>query len=281
MPNLLSTLTSAADKAGFSIDSRIIGSQEVNTKQLLAMANEVIQEVRDSYEWPQLTKEFSFSLADGQSLYEMPLDLNWHFVETHWNASDALRLRGPMSVAERRLRLTGDYQESTSQRFSVRGATQSNFEIFPPPTSGEAGEIIVFDYNSTRCVRPRTWQSGQSVSGGGFCWYNGNYYQATTAGNTGSTAPVHTSSTPTSDGGVDWEYYLGDYSEFLADTDLPVVGSKAWEYGVFERFAEVHSVSFTPRYENQLLQDQANSKPGKILHVGPQYQNQVIRVRAI
>lgn len=50
-----------------------------------------------------------------------------------------------------------------------------------------------------------TWANGQSITIGNYRVNGLNLYQATTAGTTGVTAPVHTSGTA-SDGGVTWSY---------------------------------------------------------------------------
>ena len=47
----------------------VVNSTDRTTIQLLAIANRVGKELRDRAEWPQLSKEYSFTLVSGQEGY--------------------------------------------------------------------------------------------------------------------------------------------------------------------------------------------------------------------
>lgn len=63
-------------------------------------------------------------------------------------------------------------------------------------------KAILKDYNR--------WATGMTVAVGDFVLNASHFYEATTAGTAGATAPTHTAGT-VSDGGVDWAYYPYSY----------------------------------------------------------------------
>lgn len=83
------------------------------------------------------------------------------------------------------------------------------------------------------------WASGMSVAIGDFVLNANHFYEATTAGTTGATAPTHTSGT-VSDGGVDWAYYQYSYdSSALYVDDLGRIATNtAPQAGQFQRWRQ-------------------------------------------
>ncbi|NDC96537.1 hypothetical protein EBZ38_17465, partial [bacterium] len=74
-----------------------------------------------------------------------------------------------------------------------------------------------------------------------------------------------------SDGGVNWTYYNGAYSEFLANTDVSFFNEKLLEQGVLERFAEIHGLdTIQPKFEMQLHEEFGRTYAGKIIYAGGQ-----------
>lgn len=265
METLLEICQAVSDESGISIDSSIVGSTDQATKQLLAMANKLARQIGDAFPWPQLQKQGSITLVASQSTYALAADINWIYHETVWNQDQQWLLYGPYSPQDRQVLESGIIESYPFQRFTVRGITDKKFEIDPTPTSNEANEVLAYEYNSLRPIRPRTWAEGQTVSAvGEYTFYNGNYYTATNTGTTGATAPTHTSSTD-SDGTITWEYYSGIYATFEADTDIPVINPQTFSQGLLERFSARHGVAVQPEYESLLQRDIANAKPGKVV----------------
>lgn len=262
--SLLDIIIDVADECGYAVDSVVIGSQNTTTRQLRAMAQRVVEELADKFPWPALSKTATITLTASQASYELPGDFSYYHYDTFWNQSSEWALSGPMTEIEYAEYLGSDTPSETASNFIIQGVTNETLTFFPPPGADEAGEIIVFRYLAARPIRPQTWVQGLSISIGNYCFYDGNYYVATTAGLTGSTPPTHTSSTG-SDGGVTWEYYDGPYKIFLADTDEVVLSERIVKQGVMERFAEPHGLSVVPRFEMQAIEEYGKVRPGRTI----------------
>lgn len=264
--SLLSAVTSVAEECGYQVGSTVISSTDVTTMQLRAIAQRVIAEMGDAYNWPKLWKSGSITLVDGQSTYALPDDFSWYHFDTFWNTADGFECYGPFTPQEYAYLIGSDYSAYTSTLFTIRGISNNQLMVYPTPDSGTAGQVIIFEYASSRYVRPQTWVTGLSVAVGDYCFYNGNYYTATTAGTTGATAPTHTSSTA-SDGSVTWSYYSGDYRTFRFDSDEPILTQRILEQGMMERFATPKGVTVTPLFESQLATEFAKQRPGRSFSV--------------
>lgn len=266
--SLIEAVTNVANEATYKVDTTVIASTDVTTKQLLAIANRVIREMSDAYNWPKLRKTGSFTLTDSVSTYALPGDFSFYHYETFWNQSEGWRLFGPMSSQQYAENIGFGDTSTVYDEFTIRGMTDNEITIYPTPGTDVASDVIVFQYTSNRPVRPKTWATGQSITSGQYRFYNGNYYVATTTGTTGATPPTHTTDAPVSDGGVTWDYYEGAYSTFLADTDEPVLPQRILEQGMLERFAELHALTVAPRFLDQLQDEYSKQVPGKILYAG-------------
>lgn len=261
--SLLSVVTTIANEAGYAIDTSVVTSTDVTTKQLYAMANRIVQEMAEQYAWPKLFKRGTITLASGTASYALPGDFSHYHYDTFWNQSVGWRVFGPLSPQD--YAMIDGYNVSPSwQHYQIRGVTNLEFTLKPTPSVAENGDIIIFEYLAKRYVRPRTWVQGQSIMTGDYTFYNGNYYTSQTTGTTGATPPTHTSSTA-SDGTITWAYYTGTYPTFLADTDEPVLSQRILEQGVMERFAEIKGITVNPRYAEQLNEEYSRAIPGKVL----------------
>lgn len=267
---IATVITSVANEAGYTVESNILTSTETTTKQLLAIANRINREIFEAYPWPKCYASGSITLATNTATYELPAAFSWYQYETFWNSSTRWRILGPMSEQE-----YADYRgfglnPTVYQRFQIRGINNTQLLISPTPTVTNNGNIVIFEYIADRSVRPRTWTASSIFAANSYCFYNGNYYQTSAGGTSGSTAPTHTSGT-VSDGGVDWTYYNGAYNTFLADTDVSIFNEKLLEQGILERFAEIHGLeNVRPRFELQLHEEFSRDQVGKVIFAGGQ-----------
>lgn len=264
---LLTAVTNVAAEAGYSVDSAVIGSTDVTTKQFLAIANRVIREMSIAYPWAKLFKSGSITLATSTASYALPGDFSYYHFETFWNQSTRWRILGPISEQEYAEQQGYGINTYIYDRFQIRGVTNNQLTIVPTPGSGQNGNIVIFEYAADRPVRPMTWVTSTAFAAGTYCFYNGNYYTTTAGGTTGATAPTHTTGSA-SDGAVTWTYYSGTYPTFLADTDLPVLSDRVLEQGMLERFAEIHGLSVGQRFLDQLNEEFSKESPGKVLYAG-------------
>ena len=265
---LATAVANVAAEAGYTVDSNIVTSTDVTTKQLLAIAQRINREIADQYPWPKLYASGSFALVGGQATYSLPAAFSWYHYETFWNSSNRWRVLGPMSPQEYAEIRGYGLNTTVYQRFQVRGLSNSELLISPTPSAAQDGDIIIFEYVADRAARPRTWASGVLYGANTYTFYNGNYYTTAAGGTTGSTAPTHTSGS-VSDGSVTWTYYNGAYSDFLADTDETVFNQKTLELGMLERFGEIHGLTgIQPRYMVQMNEDYSRQQASKIIYAG-------------
>jgi hypothetical protein len=265
---LATAVANVAAEAGYTVDSNIVTSSDVTTKQLLAIAQRINREIGDQYPWRKLYASGSITLVGGQATYSLPAAFSWYHYETFWNSSNRWRILGPMSPQEYAEVRGYGLNTTVYQRFHIRGVTNSELLISPTPSAAQNNNIIIFEYVADRSARPRTWTTSTTYGVNSYTFYNGNYYETASGGTTGATPPTHTSGS-VSDGGVLWTYYNGPYSEFLADTDETVFNQKTLELGMLERFAEIHGLTgIQPRYMTQMHEDYSRQQTSKIIYAG-------------
>lgn len=263
---LLGICSNIADECGITIGSSIVNSTGISELELYAMTNRVLDVMADMYPWPQLFKSASLTLVAGQDSFPLPSDFSYYHFDTFWNQSTRWRVIGPMSPQEYGEIEGYGLSQFVYDRFQIRGVADNQLIISPTPTTGTAGQIIVYEYMADRPVKPKTWVTATAFSANTYCFYNGNYYTTTAGGTTGATPPTHTSGT-VSDGTVSWTYYSGSYNRFLADTDQPVLSQKVLEQGVLERYSVKHGLAIDRTFENDVAKEYSRTLPGKTIFV--------------
>lgn len=193
-------------------------------------------------------------LVFSKQAYDLPHDFNQHINRTQWDRTRRWELEGPISPQEWQFRKSGIIASSVRRRYRVKGLATDKLFIDYPPAESDNGAILVFEYYSRNWVRPRTWVTSTTFAAGSYCFYNGNYYQTTNGGTTGSTAPTHTSGT-VSDGSVSWTYYGEPYENWLADTDESNLPDEVLKLGIIWRFLMMKGLEYAKieqQYERQL-----------------------------
>lgn len=229
---LLTLLTDAANETGITPPTSVVGSSNLETKQLLSLVYREGEHLRMAYDWPQLTKEYTFSTTNGTAAYALPDDFERFANGTFWDRSHHWEMMGPISAIEWQQIKSGTATSAPRRRFRIKGASDTRFYLDPTPTSTDT---LVFEYISQNWILPLEWSASATFTAGSYCSYNGNIYKTSSGGVTGSTAPTHTTSTPTSDGGVTWTYQ-SSYVSFSADTDTLVLKERLVGLGVQWRF---------------------------------------------
>lgn len=276
MATLLEIVTSVGQRAGYSVDTIVIGSVDQTTVQLKAMANDLIKRMAFAYEWPHLFRSGRIDLLNGVSTYALPADLSEYHFDSFWNQSTKWRIFGPLSESDYASIQGYGLVAYPYGQFQLRGITDKEFYIYPTPSTGA---VCVFEYMSARYVRPRTWVTGLTASAGSYIFYNGNYYSTTAGGTTGATPPTWTTGTQ-SDGGVSWTYYAGKYESFLADTDEPLISALVLEQGMLETFAAQHGIPCEISYDTDLDEAYQRKVPGQMLYVGDSGSGILIQARS-
>lgn len=257
----------ACDEQGLPKPAAVIGATDVTTRQLLAIAHRAIRETRRRAWWPKLTKVHTITVANGVAAYAMPVDLDRQIHRTQWNRDRRWEVIGPITPQEWEYRQNGIVASSPRQRFRMMGWTDTQFMIQPTPGSGDAGQIISFEYQSVSAIKPVTWSAGVTFLAGSYCSYNGNIYSTILGGVTGATPPTNTSGSQ-SDGGVTWDYFSGSYDRFLADTDECLIDESLIGLAVQWRFMQQKGLSYEKieaEYEKALNAEIASEIGAKTL----------------
>ncbi len=229
--SLLGMLQAVCGEVGLPEPSSVIASNGTMERQLLRIANRVLNDL-SMYPWKQLERRGTITLVAGQVRYALAADLDSHVFRTKWNTNTGLPLSGPYSA-----QLWEEIQNGwvgptiPSQAFRVSGYSARTLELTPEPTSSEAGQAVTYLYNSKNRVRPATWEQNTAYAPGDYAFYDGNYYFTNLGGTSGTNAPVHVSGNA-SDGGVTWTYTDEVYDEFRFDTDVTVLNESLLGLGV-------------------------------------------------
>lgn len=217
--SILTMLQDVAREIAIRAPSTVVNSTDEQTQRLLAHAHRTGKDIRQSWEFAQLAKRHTITLADSQEFYALPADFERHIYRTHWDATNHWEQIGPYTAQEWEWRKNGVVQNTPREIFRVFGNADNKYAVFPTPGAGEAGNELLFEYISTNWILPVQWTTATTFAAEAYCSNNGNIYQTTAGGTTGATPPTHTSGT-VSDGGVLWTFRDIKYDKFLADSDL-------------------------------------------------------------
>jgi hypothetical protein len=262
-------LQRVCNEVGLPEPTLVISSTDRQVKQLLSIVYRVGNDLRDA-SWPRLQKEHTITLVAGQEAYPFPSDYDFDISETHWNKSSTNSLIGPLSPSEWQS-LKNDHITSniTNYHFRIKGAGTNQFFIDPVPTATDAGQILVFEYQSLNWIRPRTWTASTVFDPGSYCSFNGVFFRTSAGGNSGATPPTPTA---LNDGGVTWVVVTSPYTAFAADSDEfeideDLVGlGVQWNYLASKGLPYAHLEN---KYRGDLQVSRAKSQGGETLSLAP------------
>ena len=216
---VLEVLKQAAGEIGISEPTAYSSNN-----QLLRLFYSVLRELRDSRAFPQQKRTHTITFTASRAAYPLPEDLHSGLLGSGYDRTNTWALVGPLSDSEWNYRL---YEVGASNyRYAVRifgsdfnqgsATAGGQLKIDPAP---ESTDTIGFDYISKTTILPPAWTASTLITQDHYRNANGNIYQATVAGTTGSTPPIHTSGTDT-DGGVTWTYISAPKETISVDGDL-------------------------------------------------------------
>lgn len=241
MTTALQIIRDALEEVGsISNISTVVGSvaeKDSTVRRAVAAFRAEGRSLRLGHTWDELVREHTLTTAADQAYYDLPGDFDSSMTATFWDRSNYWELDGPVTPAEWQFRKSGISQTYPRKQFRFQGVEGNQIRFHPTPTASNAGETIVFEYQSKNWLRPATWAANTSYSAGQYTWNAGNYYVTTNGGTSGATAPTHTSGLA-SDGGVDWDYYSGSYTRLLRDDDVPILDEDLITLGTRWRFME-------------------------------------------
>lgn len=199
--------------------STVISNTDRNIIEIRQLIESAGRDLRDSFAWPELQSEFTFTLTDGTANYPLPYDLNFILYNTMWDRSSTWPLIGPLDASQWQERKSGIVSVLPRQRFRVKGFGSSQFYVDPTPGSGDTGKVLVFEYCNATWIKPVTPFSASYVATTGqYLYTNLNVYKVLVGGTTGMTEPTGLS--PTS-GTANLIQYA--YDTFLTDSDTIIL----------------------------------------------------------
>lgn len=252
---VLSTVQTIAKRLILPTPSAAVGSTDNNVTLILALLEQTGKEIRDDFPWPELVKEYTFTLATSTDSYVLPSDFDSTNQLTLWNRDQHWPLIGPTSGEDWQTYKSGLITTLPRQRYRVKGWQSKQFFIDPTPSSSENGQTIAYEYQSKTWIRPKTWVASTSWGGIQYCSYNGNIYDRGGVGvaTTGTTPPTHTSGA-VSDGSITWTYYSSAYETFIHDTDEVILDEEMLIEGCVWRWKAERGLDYQDLKERAIRQ---------------------------
>lgn len=233
---ILAIAQTCAKRLMLTVPSTFIGSTSNNMILLKAMIDLTIDEIRDEYPWPELEKEYTFTLSTSVESYALPGDYDRKQNETLWNRDQNWPLIGPMDAVLWQQYKSGLITSLPRQRFRIKGWGLTQFFIDPTPSTDENGQTIAYEYISKTARRPKTWTSGTVWTGLRYCSYNGYIFDRGTEG----AATTGTDNAPTpadlTDGLITWTLLSTAYESFTYDSDEVILDNEIITQGAIWRF---------------------------------------------
>lgn len=228
MTTVLQAVQTIAKRCGISYSiASVIGNTDANVISILTKLEEAGKAIRDFADWPELQKEYTFSLVTSTASYALPSDFGRMIDSTQYNRTQTWPIYGPVNPETWQFLKSGIVTLSINQRYRVKGWSDTQFFLDATPDSSHNGDTVAYEYISNTWIRPKAWVASTSWAGIQYCSYNGNIYDrgGTGAASTGTSAPVHTSGS-TSDGGITWTYSSAAYETFVHDSDIIILDSE-------------------------------------------------------
>lgn len=164
--SLLSVVQSACERIGINAPSIVIGNNDKQIKQLLALANEEGEELAERYRWQALIKEATFTTQAQESQGEITSiatdGYKYILNDTIWNRDTRRPVFGPLAPRDWQL-LQASPVSGPFDEYRIRGG-----EVLfnPDPT---AGQTCAFEYKtenwceSTSGEGQDSWQADDDV----------------------------------------------------------------------------------------------------------------------
>lgn len=254
--------------------TRLVGSSDKNARALLEAFYQEGEELKHRYTWPQLTKEYRFTLRAGVASYPLPKDFSCFVFDTEWDVTGQNYLYGPVEGPEWQLDKTWLLSSAgIYKKFRVMGSSANQLHIYPTPSSSDEAKLCGFEYQSMNWMLPAPWLPSTTAHSGSFISNGGNTYYTVDGGTTGSIAPTHTVddqgvARSLTDGAVTWLYWAYPYVEFYADTDVPLFDHELLKLGVEWRFREGATLPYDAvrgRYEAFFERVRGNLRGAQVL----------------
>lgn len=161
---ILDIAKSCSRQLKITVPSAFVTSTSNNQILLKEMIYKTIQEIRDDYDWPELTRQHLFKSISGQANYPLPLDFDRKINQTLWNRDQNWPLIGPIDPELWQQFKSGFITSLPMQHYRVKGIEQNQFYIDPTPTDSDGDQTLVYEYISQTAIRPVAWAANTAYT---------------------------------------------------------------------------------------------------------------------
>jgi hypothetical protein len=140
--SLLTIIQTAADRIGVVRPTAIIGSADIQVRNLLGLAQQEGRDLASRFNWQALTKEKTFTaVATAAQPGAIPTDFDRMIDGSMWNRTRDNWIAGPMTIQDWQA-IQATVAPNVTEGFRIRG---DSLLITPTPT---AGDIYAYEYVS-------------------------------------------------------------------------------------------------------------------------------------
>ena len=141
---ILSLAQDACAEIGLPAPLFLVSNADNSAVQLLALSNRVGEEIAAMAGtwggWPQLRKEYTVTIYNGQDAYPFPSNIQYLIPGTGWSRTYRWQLLGPLEAQEWQVLKSGISPTGPRTRYRIMGG---KIYFDPPPSSDQD---IVFEY---------------------------------------------------------------------------------------------------------------------------------------
>ncbi len=169
--------------AQIPVPAAFVSATSNNQVLLKAIIYKTLDDLRDDYDWPELTRQHLFKTISGLENYPLPADIDRRITDTLWNRSQNWPLIGPIDPILWQQYKSGFITTLPRQRFRVKGIGLNEFYIDPTPSDSDGDQQLVYEYISQSTIRPVTWIANTAyTTAAPYVFYNGLILKCITNG---------------------------------------------------------------------------------------------------
>lgn len=249
--SILTIVQNAHKRLGLASPSTVYGNTETLVIQFLALLEEAGKEIRDRWQWPQCNKEASITLVSAQAGYELPDDFSYRINSTDWDRTNQWPTIGLISAPEWQRWKSGITTTPSRKLARIKGPITNKYTLHPTPDSGDAGDTLVYEFQSRNWLRPATaWAASTAYTTADYRYTSyGHIYKCASNGTSSTTEPTHTDGTA-ADGSTSWTYVV--YEDVLADTDVSLLNETLMTKELLWRWRAANRLDYTREYNEAM-----------------------------
>jgi hypothetical protein len=139
---LLEVVQDVCDEVGLPRPSAVATSTEQLARQMFSLANAELAELSKRFNWPVLTREYTFPTVAATAQYALPADYRKFLQETIFESTRYYQMRGSLSAGEWQRTKALNLGTLSTARVRIYG-NPLKLNILPTPVSVEN---VVFEY---------------------------------------------------------------------------------------------------------------------------------------